>query len=424
MRTISVLQMSWMGSILILFIILIRCLFIQKLPKALFLILWEMTALRLLIPVSIPLPVPALVFTELPLRAVHRGVESNIHETVVPAVSGGPSVITVLWCIGSSFLIMWFVWSYVRNIHKFRESLPCKNQKVDNWVKEQRGWRTFEVRESDRIASPLTYGIFKPVILLPKKLVQSDPDAMTAVLLHEYVHIQRFDGLAKLFFAGALCIHWWNPMIWVFYVFANRDMELSCDAAVIRRLGVGQRSFYALALIQFEETQTQYTALQIYFSRDAVTERIESIMKFKKTSALAFIGAALAVVCATSAFAAGYTHDEGKTLPYGYKIDLNNLDIIHQEDGATLYASKDVNLADMQGGTDAVITYRVSGDLESLKKPFSLSELPSEVVSGPVDEESMGPLVSVAHDDQERYTPEQWDSILQKIGAGEIAWED
>ena len=87
------------------------------------------------------------------------------------------------------------------------------------------------------ISSPLTYGILHPVILLPKKLDRNDQAALKYVLTHEYVHIRRFDAITKILFAAVLCIHWFNPLVWVMYVLANRDIELSCDAWVIRMMG-------------------------------------------------------------------------------------------------------------------------------------------------------------------------------------------
>lgn len=425
MRAISFLQMSWMGSCMILFILLIRLLFIQKLPKPLFLILWEMTALRLLLPISISLPLPFSIFTDLSFGVVHNAVKVQSNRTAAPVISDGGSIVTVLWGIGASTLILWFVLSYVHSIRRFRESLPCKNEIVSDWAKRQNGWRSFEIRESDQIISPLTYGIIKPVILLPKKLVQSETTSLTTVLLHEYIHIQRFDSVAKWFFAGALCIHWWNPIVWAFYLFANRDMELSCDSAVIRQLGVEQRSTYALALIRYKETQVQHATLHIYFSKDAITERIESIMKFKKTSSLALMGAALVVVGATSAFAVGHGQTkEPSPLPYGYEIDLSKLDMLPQKDGTILYTQKDIDLADTEGNMNAAVTYRISDELERLEQPIALSELPNEIISGDAETKSLGSLISVAHGDKDHFTSEQWNDILQKIELGEIAWED
>ena len=93
------------------------------------------------------------------------------------------------------------------------------------------------IRRSDRISSPLTFGVLRPVILLPKSTDWSDEDALRFVLEHEFVQVRHFDALFKLALVAAVCIHWCNPLVWAMYILANRDIDLSCDEAVIRRFG-------------------------------------------------------------------------------------------------------------------------------------------------------------------------------------------
>ena len=116
-------------------------------------------------------------------------------------------------------------------------SIPDNTPYIQNWLAAHQISRPLAVRSSDLISSPLTYGILHPVILLPKKLDRNDQAALKYVLTHEYVHIRRFDAITKILFAAVLCIHWFNPLVWVMYVLANRDIELSCDAWVIRMMG-------------------------------------------------------------------------------------------------------------------------------------------------------------------------------------------
>ena len=103
-----------------------------------------------------------------------------------------------------------------------------------------------------RISSPLTFGVLRPVILVPKKTDWTDETALRYVLEHEFVHIQRFDVLSKLLLIAAVCVHWFNPLVWVMYVLANRDLELSCDETVLRRFGGDVRAAYARVLIRME----------------------------------------------------------------------------------------------------------------------------------------------------------------------------
>ena len=103
-----------------------------------------------------------------------------------------------------------------------------------------------------RISSPLTFGVLRPVILVPKKTDWTDETALRYVLEHEFVHIQRFDVLSKLLLIAAVCVHRFNPLVLVMYVLANRDLELSCDETVLRRFGGDVRAAYARVLIRME----------------------------------------------------------------------------------------------------------------------------------------------------------------------------
>lgn len=142
-----------------------------------------------------------------------------------------------------------------------------------------------------------------PVILLPKTTDWNNEDTLHYVLAHELVHIKRFDIIAKVVLVVALCIHWFNPLVWVMYVLANRDIELSCDETVIRQFGEHTRAAYAKVLISMEETRSGFTPLCNNFSRNAIEERITAIMKTRKTTVVSLALAALIVAGTTSVFA-------------------------------------------------------------------------------------------------------------------------
>ena len=95
----------------------------------------------------------------------------------------------------------------------------------------------------------LTYGVFHPVILMPKQTDWKNINQLRYIFSHEYVHIYRFDTIAKLIATYALCIHWFNPLVWVMYILFNRDIELACDESVIRQFGDKSKSAYSLMLI-------------------------------------------------------------------------------------------------------------------------------------------------------------------------------
>ena len=189
-----------------------------------------------------------------------------------------------------------------------------------------------QVRTSDRIAAPLTYGALYPVILLPRAMDLRDRDTLSCVLAHEHTHIRRFDPLRKALFAAALCLHWFNPLVWAMYVLAGRDMELSCDEAVLR--SGADRERYALALLDLEEQRGRWSPSGSHFSGHALEERIKAIMKRKHISITALIAVLVVMCVTTTVFASAAPEDSLKNAPAtGYVYD--HLGMV-EDDGAAI----------------------------------------------------------------------------------------
>lgn len=314
----SLLQMSFSGAVFITAVVMIRAAAINKLPKKTFLVLWELVMMRLLIPFSIP-----SVFSVYTL--VTHGLSSAALPEVttdynIPAVEGvfaatggmeqppadilsSVSLWFIVWCAGMIPAALFFVISYLRCLMEFRTALPVRSHYVEKWLEQQTLKRPVLVRQSDRISTPLTYGIFRPVILMPKKTDWKNEKQLQYILTHEYVHIYRYDTVTKLLAACALCVHWFNPFVWVMYRLFNRDIELACDESVIRQFGEKSKSAYSLMLVNMEAAKSGLLPFCNNFSKNAVEERITAIMKMKKTSLFAICIAAMLIVGVTTTFA-------------------------------------------------------------------------------------------------------------------------
>ncbi|MCI8402176.1 MAG: M56 family metallopeptidase [Lachnospiraceae bacterium] len=310
----TLIQMTVSGGVFILFIVVVRALAFHRLPKGGFLALWEMAALRLLLPFTISLPFSVFApARNLPVVGEYLAVGETSSpgtqaagipaDTLVPAESASSAVLPMVWLAGTALIAAYFMISYVRARRRFCCSSPDTTPAVQRWLASQKLRRPLKVRQSALISSPLTYGILCPVILLPQRMERGDEAALTHILTHEYIHIRRFDSVAKLVFAAVLCVHWFNPLAWVMYVVANRDLELSCDERVIDTLGGREKAPYALTLINMEETRSRCFSPYTHFSKLAIEERIEAIMKYKKASVSALILAVVLVIGATTAFA-------------------------------------------------------------------------------------------------------------------------
>lgn len=262
----TLLQMNVSASLIIAVIVIIRSVALDKLPKRLFQLFWFVAAARLLIPFSFHSSFSIYnLFRETPKAAAPNALApagAVPAATVNPAlpdlasagpVAQAPSPLTVVWVIGILLIAAWLAVLNIRGMRRFGASLPLSHPYTAKWLDQNRIRRTVTVRVSDQITTPLAYGILKPVILLPKTLDLSDTESLRYILTHELLHIKRFDLIKKLVLCAVLCVHWFNPMVWVMYSLANRDIELCCDEGVLRALGTGQNAGYALTLIAMQE---------------------------------------------------------------------------------------------------------------------------------------------------------------------------
>ena len=320
----SLFEMSLQAAVLIVAIVIIRALSIHHLPKKTFTVLWAVALCRLLIPFSISSPVSfyALFPHNLnsdqswvdvnsaplsdPIQITNAGIESGM-TTNVPTITP-LAILLIIWIIGIAVLATYFFISYIKSYRVFRVSLRTEQPFLAEWLDNHVIARKIDIRVSDRITSPLTYGIFRPVILLPKNTDWQDKKSLDFVLTHEWTHIRRFDALTKIALIAALCIHWMNPMVWVMYILANRDIELACDDAVIKKYGIDAVSSYALTLLGRKEEKS-FSPIVNHFSQRAVKERINAIMKYKRTSIIAIVIAIMVVGSVTTVFATSVTKD-------------------------------------------------------------------------------------------------------------------
>lgn len=354
----SLLKMSLSGTVMIGAIAVLRALLLHKLPKSAFLALWGVAAARLLIPFSFrsALSVYSLLgrLAAAGEAAANRPVASLAG--IAPAQSAMPAPDAaalpaadaampwgIVWGMGALLCAGFFAAAYLKCLREFRASLPVEDEHARAWLREHRLRRPLEIRQSGRVSAPLTYGVFRPVILMPKTTDWDDGDALQYVLAHELVHVRRFDAVTKLALTGALCVHWFNPAVWIMVALANRDIELSCDEAVIRQFGERTKSAYAMTLIRMEEARSGLNPLGSHFSRNAIEERIVAMMKIKKTSLAALLAAIALVGGVTTAFAT--SAEEGESAPRGAgdatdtAIETSEvLSIVDSKDGKVKYS--------------------------------------------------------------------------------------
>ena len=325
----SLLQMSFTGGILILAVIVIRALAINMLPKKAFHALWWISVVRLMIPFSIPsaFSVYSLMGSHAPgngsqaIRVLPIGASGQA-ASMPDSITNAVSTWTVVWAAGVLVCAVFFSLAYWKCRKEFQTSIPVGNDFTENWLSVHQQGRRISIRQSGRFSAPLTYGVLHPVILMPTSTKWENTDSLAYVLAHEYVHIRRFDSIRKLVLIVVLCVHWFNPLVWVMYILANRDIELLCDEAVVRFFGENTKAAYARALISMEETRSGLTPLCSSFSKNAIEERITAIMKIKKTTVFSLVLAGFIVVGTATAFATSANAQQAESVGQGSGTEI------------------------------------------------------------------------------------------------------
>lgn len=303
---VLVLNMSITASLVILAVILIRLLTGRLLPKKILYFLWMLVLIRLLLPISIGTPFSIFNAldrshdrSELYLEYVSENIGFQADPEVhmgIPAVDqaisdslpdGRPEasvnpiqvytfILCRVWILGVAAFILLNGISYVRFGRKLKTAILWKSP----LTKKSPSSCYF----SDRVASPLVYGFWKPRIYLPKYLVeQGSEEELTYILRHETVHIRRWDHLIKPLWLLALSVHWMNPLVWAAFFLSDRDRELSCDEKVMEENGGDIRKSYAESLLQMAAKQNGFLAGSfLSFGESHLKQRIKNILSFRK----------------------------------------------------------------------------------------------------------------------------------------------
>lgn len=306
---ITILNMSLTAGYCTLAVILLRF-FLKKQPKILSYLLWSVVFFRLLCPVTLSSSFSLLrmnthmISQEKPVDlqkadgaawqegtgALTQGTGNQSEETgILPtalAQQGAFSRTQTLlaagawvWLAGMLCLIAYGIRSAYR-LRRFLQRAVCVEEGI---------------YEAEGLSSSFVFGIFRPRIYLPAGLPAAEREF---VLAHERVHAARKDYLVKLLAWLARSMHWFNPLAWLAFALLEHDMEMSCDEAVVRRLGMDVRQDYSRALVALSCDTPQIGSCPPAFGEGRVKDRVRNILAYRKRAfmTVAVLAVALSVV--------------------------------------------------------------------------------------------------------------------------------
>lgn len=321
---LTILRMSVTAAAVILVVLLARLL-LRRAPKIFSYALWAVVLFRLLCPVSFssgfsllpgvqtqpagkaqtsvhiytgisvmdaqvndyltshPYPVEfAPLHREGDIGAVYLDGVSRMVEAAAP---GWVTIACPVWLAGAVLLLGYSVVSMLRLRRRLVGWVPLEGEK--------------NVRLADHIPSPFVLGVFRPRIYLPSDLRSGERDY---ILLHERTHIRRGDHIFRALAWLALAVHWFNPLVWLAFHLAGKDMEMSCDEAVLRKMGRDVRADYSTSLLR-QSAGKRLPAGPLAFGDGNPKSRIKNVLRYKKPALWVVAAALIAVVCAVAALA-------------------------------------------------------------------------------------------------------------------------
>ena len=299
------------GSAMILLVLALRLFLKKHLPRGIFPTLWCAAAVRLLLPITIPTHLSVWNLLHTPATAQANGVISDVLTpfpslatnsiTESAADAAGIRPMLLVWLVCAILLAAYFVIGYACMVRRFRGTRLAPQPSIDALLDRFRFSRDPRICMSNSHRAPLTFGVFRPTVLLPEDLPVGDAQ-FQLILAHELAHIRRKDCLRKLLLTVCLCLYWWNPLVWLMVWLANRDMELACDEAVLRALGPDCRKAYALTLLDMAQRNPKSAPLCSGFAKSSAEERIRAILSFKRIPAWVGICVSVLFVLTASVF--------------------------------------------------------------------------------------------------------------------------
>lgn len=291
----KVLNMSLTGSIVIGVVLLARLL-LKRAPKIYAYALWAAVVFRLLCPLSItaglsvlkPLPVTTTeglgTVTYRPVQQVIRTVDFTPSDAAQTAAQPekaqtGPSPMEIaasVWLAGGVGMAAYSLVQYIVLRRKLREAAPYRG----------------EVYLADNLSTPFVMGVITPKIYLPSDTPKAE---RRFIIAHERHHVRRGDPLWKLLGYSALCVHWFNPLVWLAFFLGGKDMEMSCDEAVINRLGEDIRADYSQALLRLATHKRLIAGMPLAFGEGETKGRVRNMARWKRPKV--WVSGICAVLC-------------------------------------------------------------------------------------------------------------------------------
>ncbi|MDE6663022.1 MAG: M56 family metallopeptidase [Lachnospiraceae bacterium] len=217
-----------------------------------------------------------------------------------------PVTLAVVYFIGLLITIGILLFQKYSYTMKLKNRLLIEHNETINNILREMDMGHILVFTNDEIASPLVCGLFMPRIYLPTRMDFQNTELLRHILTHEVMHIKHKDNWIKGLMFIALCLNWYNPLVWFMSKYLASDLESYCDETVLKQYNDEEsRKSYAFSLLSMAITGNRTTLLYSAFSKTEVEKRIKNILNYKKTPVILLAAAVIFMLSSTVVFATG-----------------------------------------------------------------------------------------------------------------------
>ena len=333
----TVIIMSVTGSIISLFLFILKPLVRNRLLKSTQYYLWLVAIFAMLIPISqiviltdnqattvpalqrvapIPaiqqaMPIPTIsetvsrfVITQNEEQARLQNIAHLAHtnesayqsqrQEIISPMARFTTYFVRVYPFGVLIVTVWYVANYLFFSKMYRRRNLLPGAEATQMLAEMCNRRPPQLYYNQLASTPMILGVFRPAIILPDKYYS--PEQLYAILSHELTHLRRKDIFVKWLTLLATALHWFNPIVWLTRREIDRSCELSCDEAVIRNLDTDGKQIYGNTLIAVSANSKAPRAIAsatMCEDKKNLKERLNAIMKNKRQTRIAILLSAM-----------------------------------------------------------------------------------------------------------------------------------
>jgi TonB family protein len=223
---------------------------------------------------------------------VPAAVTARVPPRPDPALALSPAAIAlILLAVGMLVRTAWLVTGFWRLARLRRHSRPLLP--VSSWSVEA------DLRISDAVSSPVTFGFLHPAVLLPANFTELEASAQDAILCHEILHVRRRDWLFTLAEELVRGIFWFHPAIWWLLGEIGLAREQVVDRQVVALTRSRDEYLDALLVIAGAKPRLDLAPAPLFLRKRHLKQRVVSLMKevrMSKTRSISSLAAGLGIL--------------------------------------------------------------------------------------------------------------------------------